>query len=99
MQITYKTSVASSNSWRIEVNELEVFFPINGEIEFTRDINTAILKVLYIISAFNGTEVVISYECTDSTGKNFEDSSKKSPHKKIVPSANRTQVTLNIPLV
>lgn len=99
MKITYKTSVVNARSWRIIINDNETFRPSDDNtIEFTRETSNPVLKVLYIISAINGTDIEINYKCSDSAGKIFSDSQSPSPVKKRVPNSNRTQVTLNIPL-
>lgn len=98
MEISYETTVSSAESWRLVVNETETFFPDDGKIKFTRTFNASPVKFLYIVSAFNGTEIGIAYICKDSTGKSLDDKDKKSIFKKTVQSSNRTQTTLNIPL-
>lgn len=98
MEISYETTVSFAESWRLVVNETETFFPDEGKVKFTRTFNASPVKLLYIVSAFNGTEIGITYTCKDSTGKSFDDKDKKSVFKKSVQGSNRTQVTLNISL-
>ena len=96
MTSNFKTSVKGAESWRIIVDNLQTRLPnSDNEVKFSKNIN-GILKVRYIISAITGTDVVITYECIDSAGKNYSDASKPSPHTKTIPGSNRTEITLNI---